>query len=51
MKESRVIMDLIQKKGENEVTQIIRTPVQYPYKVMEGALVYIHMNPILFVFK
>ena len=44
IKESRVIMDLTEKKGENEVTQIIRTPVQYPYKVMEGALVYIHMH-------
>jgi hypothetical protein len=44
VKESATIMDLTQNKGENEVTQIIRTPLTFNYKKPDGALVYIDMT-------
>jgi hypothetical protein len=43
-KESATIMDLTENKGENEVTQIIRTPLVFAYKKPEGASVYIDMT-------
>ena len=43
-KQSATIMDLTKIKGEKEVTQVIRTPINFVYSKPEGALVYIDMT-------